>query len=349
MSAALLLLTAFLVPASAKDRPLDERSITFLSPVYTIDRTYASMKGPQSTQGVTLLPGPRQVLWITGFSAVMVSSDGVTPERQEFMCHSNLDMVPELHRAYFGAGDNPSARLFTLSQGQEALRFPEGFGLPVMSDEPLSLTTQVLNHNVKGRTFAVRHRVTLTYVPDAALKRPLKPLWPSAVYGLALVRGGEGVFGVQHPDGGQKASSCLPGLNASSHTYTDDLGQVYTGHWVVPPGRQVSRTLVTKMLDLPYDTTVHAIAVHLHPFAESLELVDKTEGRSLFKSRAAGFADRIGLDRVESYSSREGIALRRSHDYELVAVYDNTSGAAQDSMAVMYLYLLDKALRKPRM
>ena len=41
------------------------------------------------------------------------------------------------------------------------------------------------------------------------------------------------------------------------------------------------RTLVTELMSLPYDTTVHYIAVHLHPFAESLELIDLTTGKNV--------------------------------------------------------------------
>ena len=53
----------------------------------------------------------------------------------------------------------------------------------------------------------------------------------------------------------------------------------FSGHWVVPPGRQENRTLVTEWLNLRFDTTVHYIAVHLHPFAESLELRMDARGR----------------------------------------------------------------------
>ena len=98
---------------------------------------------------------------------------------------------------------------------------------------------------------------------------------------------------------------------------------------------------------LPFDSTVHYIAVHLHPFAESLELRDLTTSTTVFKSRARNTRDRIGLDRVESFASHEGLPLRRSHQYELVATYDNTSGVEQDSMAVMFLYLHDRSFRSP--
>ena len=70
-------------------------------------------------------------------------------------------------------------------------------------------------------------------------------------------------------------------------------------------------------------------------------------GETVFSSRARNFEDKIGLEHVDYFSSVEGIPLYRDHEYEIVTVYDNTSGEDQDSMAVMYLYLLDKQFEKP--
>jgi hypothetical protein len=101
-------------------------------------------------------------------------------------------------------------------------------------------------------------------------------------------------------------------------------------------------------MQIPYDTTAHYIAVHLHPFAESLELRDLTADKSLFKSAVENFEGRIGLERVDYFSSVEGIELFKDHEYEIVSVYDNTTDEEQDSMAVMYLYLRDKVFDKDR-
>ena len=50
---------------------------------------------------------------------------------------------------------------------------------------------------------------------------------------------------------------------------------------------------------------------------------------------------------VEYFSSAEGVPLHKDHEYEMVSIYENTSGEEQDSMAVMYMYLLDKRFEKP--
>ena len=250
--------------------------ITVLSEIYTIDKKYKSMMGPTNSQEVTILKflAP-ELIWITGYQAVIVGADGQSLMPQQFMCHSNLDFnLSRYEKLSNSRGVHP--RLFTLSQGQYFVHFPKGFGIPIMSNEPLSLTTQVLNLNHDKINLKVRHKITIDYVHDSELTEPMKPLYPSSAYGLVLLEGDPAIYGIENPNETQQQSSCLIGTNASSHIYTDQFGRKFSGHWVVKPGRQVKRTLVNRIMNLDYDTTVHYIAVHLHPFAESLELRDLT-------------------------------------------------------------------------
>ncbi len=323
-------------------------TVEVLSPVYTVDRIYKSMSGPASTQEILPSAGKKsELVWIRGYRAVMVGEDGQTPMPQEFMCHSNLDMNWQKHRERFSSNQMTSPRLFTLSQGQFDIRFPDGFGVPVFSDEPLSLTTQVLNLNDPTGMHKVRHKVSLEILRDSNAEKPMKPLFGTAAYGLQLIEGDVPYFGVEKPDKAHHGTGCLVGQTASNNQYEDSFGRHFTGHWVVKPGREENRTLATKLMKLPYDTTIHYIAVHLHPFAESIELRDLTDNKTLFKSKATNFREKIGLEHVEAFSSEEGIPVYKDHEYELVSVYNNTTNEDQDSMAVMYLYLLDKTFTKP--
>lgn len=103
------------------------------------------------------------------------------------------------------------------------------------------------------------------------------------------------------------------------------------------PGRQVTRTVVTAQLALPFDTTLHYINVHAHPFAESLTLRDVTTGQTVFETRVRRFEDRLGVAHLEHFSSQAGIPVLKDHAYELISVYDNSTSVDQDAMAVMYL------------
>ncbi len=334
-----------LVMDALAEAPPSERH-EVLSQVYFVDKKYRSMMGPTSQQPVVLAAiDPPELLWITGYRAVVVGEDGETEMPQQFMCHSNLDLDPALHFEKLGGDVMLSGRLFTLSQGQQEVVFPPGFGIPVFSNEPLALTTQVLNLNHDEIAVHLRHRVEIDFVHDRDLERGLVPLLPLAAYGLASLETKPETFGDAAAAHG---ASCLVRPSASEHAYTDDEGRKFTGHWVVDPGREVNTTRVTEILALPFDTRLHYVAVHLHPFAESLELIDKTAGRTIFKSQARQLAGGIGLEHVEAFSSVEGVSLERDHEYEMVSVYDNTSGEPQDSMAVMYMYVRDEAFRRPR-
>jgi hypothetical protein len=310
------------------------------------------MLGPQSTQIVYLEDAPEpELLWVTGFKAVMVGPDGAAPASQEFMCHSNLDLNMNMHRRIFDLARESPNRMFTLSQGQQEIEFPDGFGVPILSSEPFMLNTQVLNHNIEGRTFEIRHKVTVNYVRERDLKKPMKPLFQVSANGLVLVEGEDGHFNI--PPGDEKAHGpgCLVGTGADSKSrlFTDDFGRKFTGHWIVKPGRQVNHTNTTKFMRLPYDTTAHYIAVHMHPFAESLELRDITADKSLYLSHVTPTTGKIGIERVEHFASAEGIPLYKDHEYDLVSVYNNTTSVDQDSMAVMYIYALDKEFRPPKL
>ncbi len=340
--------------ASSEQLAAATRTQTVHSDVYSIDRKYRSMMGPSSGQDVRLLDvEPAELLWITGYQAEMVGADGESPMAPEFMCHSNLDIDVEAHEALLGDNSAFSMRLFTLSQGQLSVRFPAGFGIPILSSETLDLTTQVLNLNLEGQvlrsppfggTLEVRHKISIEFVRDRDVSGRMKALFPIAGYGLTLLEGEGGYFGVSKPDEEVHGPGCLVGDSASEGDYEDGLGRRFSGHWVVPPGREVNRTLVTRLMRVPYDTTIHYIAVHLHPFAESLELRDLTAGETLFKSEAKNLEGRIGLAHVDYLESARGIEVFADHEYEMVSIYNNTSGEDQDSMAVMYMYLWDREL-----
>jgi hypothetical protein len=351
-----------------------------LSPVWDVEQIYRSMQGPSETDTFALGSDKLELLWIVGFEATMVEPDGTSEAPQEFMCHTNLDMDPTSHRELFAEQDkNVSGRLFTLSQGQYRIDLPAGFGIPVLSSEVLSINTQVLNLNMKEGKRRVRHRVVMRYVRDVDVPAPYKALFPVGAFGLKLLTGPDGRFGVDaqgtpqpsavasvapqastapkpkgaphhdhgaHHDGDEHAS-CLPGESASNASFDDGKGREFTGHWVVKPGREVNHTRVTGLMDLPWDTTLHYVAVHLHPFAETLELIDKTTGKTVYKAKTRQFDKGIGLAHVDFFSSEAGVPLYKDHEYEIVSVYNNTTSEDQDSMAVMNLYVIDKEFDKP--
>jgi hypothetical protein len=329
---------------------------TVLSREYHIDKKYRSMLGPASMQKVALLEeeGEPELLWIVGYEAVVMNGKGDEQVSQEFMCHSNLDFNARDYWEAFKSDASMSGRLFTLSQGQQDVDFPKGYGIPVMSTMSLDLATQVLNLNLDDADLDVRHKVTIEFVRERDVITPMKPLYQAAVQGFKTLEGKPADYGYSKDELASSTqeldehAGCSVGMPAVKGDVDKDRhGQKFTGHWIVEPGREVNKTNVTKFLQLQFDTTIHYIAVHLHPFAESLELIDKTTGKRVFKANAKQTDGKIGLAHIDHFTSVEGLPIYKDHEYELISVYNNTTNENQDSMAVMYLYVQDVHFKKP--
>jgi len=317
-----------------------------ISPLYKIDRIFKSMQGPMALDRRILFKNELEpeLLWMISYEAEVTKPDGSTPESAEFMCHSAMDTDAGGYQRNFQSRLKLHGnRLFSVDQGTTAMHLPEGFGIPLMSDQSLLIATQVLNHNVVDRQLDVRQRVSIDFVRNSDLKTPLRPLIQTGVFGMVLVEGPDGHVGVT-PGAGEDMKhgpGCSLGADAGhvSGYVRDEYGRHLSSFWVVEPGKHSYHTRVTGFLELPFDTTVHYAAAHLHPYAESLELYDVTAKRSVIKLGAKLAQGKVGLADVEQFSSTEGVPIYKGHEYDLIATYDNTSGVKQDAMATMFLYV----------
>ncbi len=318
------------------------------TPRFYIDKIYPSMVGPSSSQKFSLIENePRQLLWITGYESRVLDAKNPKKELKDFMCHSNLNVDIKKHRTLFGWRQYPSERFFTLSEGRENIKFPNGFGIPVYSDEIFKLDAQALNHNIENPNVQVKIENVITFVRNQNLKTPMKPLVMSAANGLALLKGKDGYYGVLNADPKKHGAGSSKGHNAHNAKVRKDIfGREFTGHWEVPPGRHTYKTLVTRWMNLPYDTNAHFISAHVHPFAESLELRDLKTGKVIFKTEIENKKNKVGLASVPTLSSEAGEPLYKDREYELISVYNNTSQKPITVMAVMFLYLFDKEFDK---
>jgi hypothetical protein len=325
---------------------------TLLSKPYAIDKKFMSMTGPWGLDPVTLYPAEKpELLWIVGYRTTVVGAEDGSELSQEFMCHANLDFDPNVYFRHFPTSPSLSGRVFTLSQGQQDIQFPPGFGIPVTSDLPITLATQVLNLNLDSPSLTVRHQVEIRFVRDAEVQGEMVPLFQAAVEGFKAL-GDAFYYGVEREsvDPNLLGQGCSVGQAAiAGQEDQDPLGQRFTAHWAVLPGREENVTNVTRFLNLPYDTTAHYIAVHVHPFATRLSLYDRTANVLVAEATTRNAEGRIGLDHIDHLESEEGIRFYKDHEYELVSVYENPLDVAVDSMAVMYLYLKDQRFRKPNL
>jgi hypothetical protein len=352
-----ILLAAAIAPSGTPTQ-----NFRVLSQTYTIDKKYRSMEGPSSVQKITL--GDKdtpELLWITGIRTEMVGEDGSTPQLAELMCHVNVDLDPNYHQSLFNLKRSVGSRLMTLSQGMLSAKVPPGYGFPIASNEPLLLFTQVLNLNIDNpKNMKVRHRVTIDYIRDRDAKPAIKPLFNVGASGMvqlennpiALASSMPSASGGAAAGGAHTGTSCLIGARApngfgSSADYVDPQGRKMTGHWIVPPGRQVNHSDVTWFMGLPFDTRMHYAAVHLHPYASELIFRDTTANKVLFRAKATNPMSGVGLARVDRFTSVEGVPLYKSHKYEVVSVYDNPTKENVDSMASIFFGLDDPEFVRP--
>ncbi len=258
---------------------------TELSKVFTVDRVYQSMLGPFKTSELTLADSENQgLIWITGFKSVVVAEDGENQLSQEFMCHSNLRYKSARIRRSFRSSRHVHGRLFTISQGQTEVQFLDGFGIPVMANEMLLLDNQLLNMNLTPENLKeplkVRYKNVVSFIKEKDSGENMIPLYQVEAGGMVSLDGQNSYYDTLNPSELQQGAMCSPGETATSNIRVlrrDRLGQNFTYHWILKPGRETRHTLITNQINLRFDTTIHYIAVHMNPYAESLVLKDLTE------------------------------------------------------------------------
>lgn len=288
------------------------------------------MAGPDEIRtGITLVKEEDELLWLTGYRVHAVETTRPDEARGEFLCHNNffLDGPVAGYRDLLGTRAYGSPRLFTLAQGSDEFVFPEGYAIPVPSRQRLQMRTQVLSLLPENMGKTVNHQIQADFVRDKELREKPVPLFLVEAAGKVVLRDGAGATG-ERP--------------AAETFSTDKLGRVYTGHWLVPPGEHTNITRVTKAMALPFDTSAHYIASHLHPYAQWQELRDLTTGQVVHRAEARSSADGRSLVEVTSYSSGKGIPLFVDHEYELVTRYDNTGSEPVTAMSMLFLYCEDR-------
>lgn len=274
------------------------------------------MEGPHSRKEFFLSKDRTpNTIWITGYEISLINAEQTSSLPQSYQCHSTILR-------------NGAEQLVALSQGQESIRFPQGFGIPVLGNESLTSFTQVLNLN--NEKLGLRYKSSLHILREAEIQGALKPLFTR---NAIAIKKQEKVRLFSHLHSWRDFFfdlGYLLGVNCKDKNFPVTYGPLHQRdchhisddfeslHWVVKPGRDVNRNNVTQLMPIPYDTTIHYIAVHLHPFGESLELRDITANKTIFKSYTKNYPDKAGIQHVDYYSSQEGIPIYKDHDYELI-------------------------------
>src|SRR5690606_11458823 len=107
------------------------------------------------------------------------------------------------------------------------------------------------------------------------------------------------------------ANQCIP-VETKNHSYDDGAGNMLSGHWVIPVGKNTYRSSINGQLQIIDSLRLHAAAIHVHPFARSISLFDKTENKPVFTSNVTNHKNRVGLEKIEQFSSEAGIWLYKT-------------------------------------
>ena len=345
----------------------DQRSFTYIdsgdtrhykqvkSSPLLIDTIYRSMQGPLSSRVFCIYEGHDELIWLTGYKVKIRDEHTGEVLPDGFLCHNNLNIANKSQSPWKVKTRGTSTRLVTLAEGQLGVNFPDGFGVPIPGNQSLKIGSQVLNHNIPDINLKVFHDVEIEYLRQSQLTAPLIPLFQQSVSILKQESGPSGEYGIA-PDcvshvvdtngisNAPEGHTCEISFDQENfNPYADKYGRTFSAHWEIPVGREVLRTNVTSILNLSFDTKIHYIGVHLHPFGKTLELRDATLDSSLFIAHVKDAAGRIGIEHIDHYSSEEGIAVYEDHEYELISTYLCTDSVnTHTAMAVMYLYLHDK-------
>ncbi len=317
------------------------QTLEFLSKEITMDRIYAPDEGPVDWGQFSLLPGEGpELLWIHSVTVTPVTPDGQKKLSSKFLYYGCLDFPNYLsHRQQFGGTVIGTSRLFALSPGQDHVEFPPGFGIPVLSNEFLQWSVIAMNLNLPAESPSVKFKFTVGYFRDEDLSSSPKPLFPAVGWSAKLLYGPDGYMGVEKSNEMIREAESSRGVHAlegSRYLYDDTQGRKFSLYWMLNPGRDVNHTLITRVLNLPFDTTLHYTNAHLYPFAESLELKDLNAGETLLKIGAG-----------DHFESLEGTSVYKDHEYDLIMTHLNPTKETQKAMATIFLYLFDKEFKRP--
>lgn len=341
-----------LAPLWADSSP---HQLVITSKTFHIDRQYTSMDGPALEDKADFnQDNKHELLWITGFKAEVIDPITKASLPLKYFCHTNLQF--DLNAAdistrkkAFGQWTENDFKLVSLVQGNMDVKLPEGFGIPIFSDEPLSSYSMVINPDHHVKPFDAQVKATYTYVKDSELTKPMKSLVRRVVSLRVPLTLAEQKAGKKIKCGCDKEMEtelARPVLTTPMNVYQPPQGQASSYHWFVPPGKHRYSYKWGKGLKIPYDTTVHYIGLHLHPYGTYIELWDNTAKKTIFRAKAKNFKDGMGVESIEHVESIKGIPFYSTHEYEIICEYNNTSKEDVNAMAMIYLYYLNNEFDK---
>lgn len=308
------------------------QQVTGLTTPVPLDSLVQEGYGPTTSAKILVLREYPELVFLTGASVRVVPKDAskLSPERAaKLLCRASIRLKspPARHAELLNLPYAVEPNLFVFGPGVSQVRLPEGFGIPLRSNEPLWVSAEWMNEDVYLQASEVQLEATV-YFSRGQL---LKPLRPMATFGWALVKGQSPYFGVAQADPKLHGPGCVgsPALVPASSLVEDGQGGTFQSKWRLPPGKLVNHTLIDKQLTLP--VKVHAAAPMFSSGLVSLSLRDLTSDQAFYNFDS-------GLP-VALYP--EGVSLAADHHYELTCSHANPRKTNGIALAMIMLYVED--------
>jgi hypothetical protein len=316
-----------------------------VSPSYPLDgKVVLPLQGPAGSQRHLLVRDhPAELLWVTGCSVSLSDPQG-TALPQGSLASADVDLANlRRHQSLRGGHPVGNGRLFGLSSSSGEVRLPVGFGLPMLSSEPLLVSSALMNLDPSHDPTEAVVRTRLEFVYQRGLKTPMVALWTATASALVSLDQTPTYYGLKSSNPLRHGPGCSVLSPVTELTYQDPLRQTFAADWWVPPSQTVTtRTLVTRLLNLPYDTTLHLATGQALPGVQRLQLVDQTGQKVLVTLDVEPVTQAGSPDPVPGFRSLPGVPMYAQHDYELLVTCHNSGSRPLPAKAAMILYLRDR-------
>jgi cyclophilin family peptidyl-prolyl cis-trans isomerase len=320
-----------------------------------------SMGGsPQSATSKGLVDSssqPRELIWFKGLKLEVLDENDQPMPTAEFICHLNVDVDPAHRKTVFPETQHTgTSRILTITQGQTDFQLPEGFGVPVGSDELWTFTFQAANRTT-GEHRRIKHRCTVSFIRDKELVYPIKALhWYNPYVTVTVDKNTPDAVSAEHqnmPDCMATSVGVTAPNSARGSVFSDKFSRRLSGHWVIPPGVHTYSSPIGEDRDPGFASTdrmIHAAWTHIHPLCTRTSLLQCSgdSRKEIFTVKALTKTEGgLQLEHIDNVISKEGIPLPANQHYELEATYENPTDLAQDSMVALGIFFADDNFARP--
>ena len=308
---------------AAKEEQATKTAVYILGPAWIEQKKILSMEGQKLEQKISLIndPGVSSV-WLKSLTIEILDENG-TIKTADFLCHGVLKMD------YRNVHDKQHSSLVpSLGYG---VTLPAGYGMPY-DDLKTSALLRVVTLNLNAApAFNARYRATVKYISNEDAKK----LGLKSIHSLHVSITREDIV----------AQNRMLALPTETNNMQDDPnlcdhGNPSPNNFIVTPGRHTYTKVFPHDHPIYRGGRIYTYMRHLHAYAESVELIDQTTGKTVLPAAPPEAGDLAASPKTYLVVSiPEGVSIDPSHTYAIRTVYNNTTNESVNGMAQLGLYI----------